>query len=163
MTEKIFIAQVMPLQNQMYGIAIRFGLSSEVAADCVQDTLLKLWRLRQGIPDDPAGCRLYCLRALRNQCLEVVEKSKPTIGVEEIRDIPDYREDDAEYRDTSAALGRLIESLPPPQREVIKLSGVDGLSNKEIEALTGQSSDNVRQLLSRARRRLRQLFLLINK
>lgn len=65
---------------------------------------------------------------------------------------------DAEYRDTRAAIERLIDSLPEGQRTAIRLSSFGGLDNNEIAATTGLSEANVRQLLSRGRRKLRELW-----
>ncbi|MDE6768460.1 MAG: RNA polymerase subunit sigma-70, partial [Muribaculaceae bacterium] len=41
---------------------------------------------------------------------------------------------------------------------VVMLSAVSGLSNNEIQEVTGLSDDNVRVLLSRGRKKLKQLF-----
>ncbi len=64
----------------------------------------------------------------------------------------------AEYRDQRQRIKNLIDSLPPGQRDVLRLSAFGGLDNSEIAEVTGMSESNVRQLLSRGRKRLRELF-----
>jgi len=57
----------------------------------------------------------------------------------------------------------MIDMLPENQRRVVMLSGIAGLSNSEIKKATGLSDDNVRVLLSRGRKKLRELFSRVNK
>ena len=49
-------------------------------------------------------------------------------------------------------------SLPESQRRVIMMHDVEGCDNSEIVETTGMSAENVRQLLSRARRFIRSRF-----
>ena len=60
--------------------------------------------------------------------------------------------------DQMAAVMNLIGELPDRQRQVILMHDVDGYPKEEIERVTGLSADNVRQLLSRARRFIRNHF-----
>ncbi|MDE5752093.1 MAG: sigma-70 family RNA polymerase sigma factor, partial [Duncaniella sp.] len=60
--------------------------------------------------------------------------------------------------DTAAFLEKMIDTLPAAQQTVVRLSLCGELSNDEIAEATGQSPDNVRQLLSRGRRKLRVLY-----
>ncbi|MDE6488217.1 MAG: sigma-70 region 4 domain-containing protein [Paramuribaculum sp.] len=54
---------------------------------------------------------------------------------------------------------KLMASLPEAQQRVVRLSSVGGCSNDEIAELTGFSPANVRTLLSRGRKRIRELFI----
>jgi RNA polymerase sigma-70 factor (ECF subfamily) len=51
-----------------------------------------------------------------------------------------------------------LASLNAPQRQVIQLAGYDGLSMKEIAAMTGESVSNVRHHYYRGLQRLRSLI-----
>lgn len=162
MTEKEFRQRVMSLHRLMYGMALRMGMPPDDAADAVQDTQLKLWRLRHGIPEDPDELRLYCLKAFRNSCISWFRRQHPEESADSLSDTPSPSASDAEYRDTRAAIERLIDSLPEGQRTAIRLSSFGGLDNNEIAATTGLSEANVRQLLSRGRRKLRERWRMIN-
>lgn len=157
MTETEFRIQVMPLQRLMYGIALRMGIPPDEAGDTVQESLLRLWRHRDRIPPPDAGLRVYCIAAHRNECITWLKHSRNDVPIEVATQLSAPLVEDAEYRDTSYQIGQLIESLPAGQREVIRLSGIGGLDTGEIAELTGQTDNNVRQLLSRGRRRLREL------
>ena len=52
----------------------------------------------------------------------------------------------------------LIARLPQQQRMVMMLRDVKGCSYEEVERLTGLNAVNVRVLLSRARKKIREEF-----
>lgn len=159
MTEKEFRQRVLPLQRLMYGIALRMGMPPDDAADAVQETQVNLWRHRDGIPEDQDDLRLYSITALRRECISMLRKRKPSVTLDEVteRQAPEEGAS-AEYRDTRQRMEVLIDSLPPGQCRVVRLSSFGGLDNAEIAEVTGQTETNVRQLLSRGRRRLRELL-----
>lgn len=158
MTEKEFRERVVPLQRMMYGIALRMDIPPDDAADTVQETLIRLWRHRDGIPQPPGEARLYCMAAFRNECLSWLRRKRSAVPLEEAGALAADEPPQTEFRDTRHRIEVLIDTLPGGQREVIRLSGFGGLDNREIAEATGQTENNVRQLLSRGRRRLRELM-----
>jgi len=151
MTEQEFRQRVLPLQHLMYGVALKTGLPPDDAADAVQETQVRLWRRRDRIPDDDTELKLYCMAALRRR--------KPSVALEEAEQLKTPEEESsAEYRDTRRRIETLIDSLPGSQGKVIRMSSFGGLDNAEIARATGNTENNVRQLLSRGRRRLRELL-----
>lgn len=159
MEEKEFRQKVMPLQRLMYSVALRMGVPPDDAADAVQETQMRLWRSRRGIPDDDIGLKSYCMAVLRNQCITWYRRHKEAESLEAVPEVEaSVTDETVEVGDTRFHIERLIDSLPQGQREVIRLSGFGELDNSEISEATGLSQVNVRQLLSRARRRLREIF-----
>ncbi len=158
MTEQEFRQKVLPLQRQMYGIALRMGIPPDDAADAVQETQIKLWRRRDGIPEADSELRLYCLAAFRNECISMLRRSRPIVGLDEAAELRGDETETTEYRDMKHRIETLIDRLPAGQSRVIRLSGFGGLDNTEIAEATGQTENNVRQLLSRGRKRLREMI-----
>ena len=158
MTEKEFRERVLPLRKLMYGIGLRIGLSPDDAADAVQETQVRLWQSRASIPSDPPHLKPYCLAAFKNECISLLRRARPKVPIDESPEIMAPDTDPVEYADTRQNIRRLIESLPEGQRQAVSLSSFGGMDNKEIAEAMGESDANVRQLLSRGRRRLRQLF-----
>ncbi|MDE6393175.1 MAG: sigma-70 family RNA polymerase sigma factor [Muribaculaceae bacterium] len=159
MTEQEFRQRVLPLQRLMYGVALKTGLPPDDAADAVQETQVRLWRRRDRIPDNDAELKLYCMAALRNECISTLRRRKPSVALEEAEELKTPEEESsAEYRDTRRRIETLIDSLPGSQGKVIRMSSFGGLDNAEIARATGNTENNVRQLLSRGRRRLRELL-----
>jgi RNA polymerase sigma-70 factor (ECF subfamily) len=61
-----------------------------------------------------------------------------------------------EAEETSSGVAEKIESLPDNQREVIRLKFQQGLSYKEISAVTGLSVSNVGFLIHTGIKRVRE-------
>jgi RNA polymerase sigma-70 factor (ECF subfamily) len=55
----------------------------------------------------------------------------------------------------------LIGQLPDQQRQIMQMRDVEDLAYEEIEKATGLTSINIRVLLSRARKKIREQFLAI--
>lgn len=67
-------------------------------------------------------------------------------------------EKELETKDKVRDIRRLIDRLPDKQRQVMKLKSIDDCSMDEIEQITGLSAVNIRVLLSRARKIIREQF-----
>ena len=64
-----------------------------------------------------------------------------------------------EERDNKEAIRRIIMSLPPLQQRIFQLKDLEGYETEEIVEITGIAAEAVRNNLSRARKRLRELYL----
>lgn len=75
-------------------------------------------------------------------------------------DIPDRAEetDTLESADSMARLTGMMQRLPEPQRKVMAMRDIDGMEFGEIAEATGLTQGNVRVLLYRARRQMRELI-----
>ena len=63
---------------------------------------------------------------------------------------------DIQNPEAFSIIQELIEQLPENQRQVIRLRGIEDCSYEDIEQITGLSSSNIRTLLSRARKLIRE-------
>ena len=63
-----------------------------------------------------------------------------------------------EMQDKVEQVRHLINRLPENQRQVLRLRGIEDCSIDEIEQITGLSAVNIRVLLSRARKIIREQF-----
>ncbi len=159
MQEKEFRERVMPLQRRMFAKALKTGLCAADAADAVQEAQLRLWRGREGLPDEEGALSAYCLTTLRNECIAILRRRRETATI----DGPETAamtggEETAEAQDTCRHVEQMIDTLPENQKRVIRMSGFGGFEVREISEATGFTQANVRQLLSRARKRLRILL-----
>ena len=162
MKEKEFIAFIKPLQRQMYALSLSILRDERDVADCLQEVYTRLWENRHKLKDmeNPEG---YCMVAVRRGAIDIIRQRSRNL-LHDIDDPPDVADtsptpaDDTEARDDLDMVTDLMCRLPDRQKEVLRLSGISGLSNREIEEATGLSGENVRVLLSRARKRLKGLF-----
>ncbi|MDX2284106.1 MAG: sigma-70 family RNA polymerase sigma factor [Bacteroidia bacterium] len=138
-------------------IALRLLGNADDADDLVQETLLR-WIAadRSGIENEQG----YLVRALMNRGLNLIRDRKkreshlPHIAPELLTDHVPARIE----QEDSLSLGMLamLEKLSPQERAVFMLKEIFSYSHAEIAELLGISEDNCRQLLSRARKHLRE-------
>lgn len=157
MTEQQFRDRVMPHHRLMSGMAMAILGDREDAMDCLQDCLLALWNRRDEL-EHVDNVKAYCLHTVRNCALSMLRRTNRLETV-----IPEIDESldpqtRLEDKDRLAKVMEQIESLPAAQREVIRMSAILGLSNDDVAKMSGQSPGNVRTLLSRARKRLKEYF-----
>lgn len=158
-----FKAVFLQLGRMMYVEALRILHSQTDAEDAVQEVYARLWEHRSelGLVGNP---RSYAMTVLRNHCLHIVnaamyrrtEATGPFEGTATLASSDPHEE--IENRDRIGKVFELLETLPENQRKVLTLHDVEGRTNQEIEQITGLSPDNIRQLLSRARKAIRNHF-----
>jgi RNA polymerase sigma-70 factor (ECF subfamily) len=68
-------------------------------------------------------------------------------------------EQQAAVRNLTSCLMRMIEQLPEPYREAMKLSDIEGLSQREVADRSGVSLSGAKSRVQRARQRLREMLL----
>lgn len=149
----------MPHYATMYRIAATICRSSDDAADAVQDTVMKLWEKRNQLVD-AENWGAYCATAVKHQCISILRKQKDSTDISNAGHLATESQasDTAEISAEISILNRIIETLPENQQSVVRLSSFACCTNSEIAETTGLSEANVRTLLSRARRRIRELF-----
>lgn len=154
MSEEEFKDTVMPLGAKMYGCAASILGDREDALDAVQDALTTLWDKRN-LLNRAESKEAYCIATVRNSSLKIIRKKGAdnlTIQLNEdlaitSRDNPDAVEDLKIVK-----LG--ISSLGENQRKILLLRSMSGLTHEEISKTMGISLQNVRTILSRARKSL---------
>lgn len=162
MDELQFKGLIMPLHKTLYAFALSILHDEHDAADCLQDTFTRLWENRHRLAD-VGNVRAYAIVTVKNIALTMAaHRSHQGMSLDdEPPDIPDSSPTPHEAlanRDSLHTMQSMLGQLPENQRKVVLLSGVAGLSNSEIGKATGLSDENVRVLLSRGRKKLRNLF-----
>ncbi|MDX2445098.1 MAG: sigma-70 family RNA polymerase sigma factor [Bacteroidales bacterium] len=157
-----FKIQVLPLQDKLYSFALRFLGDSEDAKDAVQEVFLKLWELRNSL-DSYRSLVAFAMTVTRNHCLDRI-KAKRTIPIEDNKvyssQIVNATPGDIlEKKDLAEIVRKIINELPENQRSVIQLRDIDGFDNQEIGEILKMDANNVRVLLSRARKKVREELL----
>ncbi|MEN5181823.1 RNA polymerase sigma factor [Comamonas odontotermitis] len=133
------------------------GLMSDPdrADDLVQDTLERAWS-RFSMWQKHSELRAWMFGIMHNQFIDRIraQRSRPEDSVgDDLPEMPQrpQQADALEVRD----LDRLLQRLPPEQREVLLLVSVEELSYQEVATVVGVPIGTVMSRLSRARARLR--------
>lgn len=152
--KKLFL----PFHPKLYRIAYRMVQSQEDAEDILQDTYTKLWEKRKQLPDI-LNYESFAVRVLKNTCLDFLKKNKLySLQVEEVEvaDLTSFSRQ-LENENVLEHLRRLVEYLPAQHQKVFQLHYRDEFSLEEIEDITGLSNGNIKVILSRARKMIKDL------
>ena len=147
------------LRPRLVQTALRVVADASTAEDVAQDTLLKLWSMRAELDRYSSVDALGAVIAHR-LALNVWRSSRRNEKV----DLPDTiaadgtPESDMLAGEQSAMLDSVLASLPQAQQTLIRLRHEEGFDNASIAALVGSTEGAVRTALSRARRRVAELF-----
>ena len=153
-----FKQRFLPLNARLYKAAYLLLGNEDDAKDLVQDAYLKLWDKRDSL-NNIYNDQGYCMRVVRNMCLDRLRTVTPDILDKPPEELPILSEDDTssgiERNETARLIKQCIARLPAQQQKVIRLRELGECTMQEIMEATGLSAENVRVLLSRARKALR--------
>lgn len=158
-----FKNKYMGSHQKLYRVAYRLLENEADAQDVVQDTYAKLWNKRTELEQIENG-EAYAMMMLRNLCIDHLRsrslKHQESIDVVEFRlmDEGESTQQRLENEEDLTRIERIIGTLPQQQQMVLKLRHWDDFSMEEIENATGLTAVNVRVMLSRARKRIKELI-----
>lgn len=158
MDAKQFHTTVVPLYRELYAMAFAVCGDRDDACDIVQDAMVKLWNSRDSL-DTLGSIKAYAVTVLRRTAIDVLRRRRPVTTIEEA-DIGTVAEES--YTEDIKLLHDVIKILPDRQRRVVTLSAIEGYDPAEISEMTGLSPGNVRQILSRGRRKIKEIYLKIS-
>ena len=147
-----------PFHPKLYRIAFALLNNADDAEDILQDTYYKLWDKRTELINvlQPEA---FCVRLVKNLCLDFLRAPRNRIDNESVESLNIMTgtnpERELESKEKIHQIETMIKQLPDKQRIVIQMRGCGDCSFEEIEAATGESAANVRVLLSRARKTLK--------
>lgn len=154
-----FRDDVLPLKNKIFRLALRVTLNEAEAEDIVQDVLVRIWNKRDEL-DDVESMEAYSLTVCRNLALDrLARKETSNLALDEAPVMPsqDAQPDQQLIRNERLRLvDKFFNTLPVQQRMVMQLRDIEGRPYKEIAAITGQSEEQVKVNLFRARQRIRK-------
>ena len=159
MDSSAFKRLLLPHYRRMYATAMTILRNSDDASDAVQEAFTRLWEKRDDLPniDTPEA---YCVTTIKRICIDRIRKNALHINevTEDTLLISDDSDIQADNRESLQLVTLLMNKLPEQQRQVLQLRAFNDCSLEEIESITGLTGVNVRTLLSRARRRMKELF-----
>lgn len=161
MDAECFKQQYLPCHEKLYRIAFRLLGNACDAEDMVQEAYLKLWNKRDELAEvkNPES---YSVVILKNLCFDFLRSAKDNIDDRAPEDLNIASETsvatEIEIKDEFNRIKEVIFHLPRQQRQVMILRHVNDCSMEEIEKVTGLNAINIRVLLSRARKKIREQF-----
>lgn len=149
----------LPCHRKLFSVAYRLMSNAQAAEDMVQETFLKLWMQRDKMEkvDNPEAYSITVLRRIfydkmRAGHLQEVDKDVGSLQVSSSQNISKQLEEADEYQ----RVRLLINHLPEPQARIMLMRDIEDRSFEEISTETGLTEVNIRSILSRARKKIRE-------
>ena len=149
----------LPCHRKLYAVAWRLTGNAQAAEDLVQETFLRLWTRRQQIVS--VECvEAYSVTTLRRIFYDTkrskqIEASEREISELHVKDSEDLNQR-IDAQDEWQRIRTMILALPDPQGKIMIMRDVEGQTYEEISVETGLTEVNLRSILSRARKRIRE-------
>jgi RNA polymerase sigma-70 factor (ECF subfamily) len=161
-----FKRQFLPFHPKLYRIALALVGNKDDAEDILQEAYCKLWNKRADL-EMVDNAEAFSVTLVKNICIDFLRSPQANRYEERIENVQvasgTSPEKELEEADELETVRQLIERLPENQRLVIKLRGLSDCSLEEIEEITNFSATNVRTLLFRARKTIKEQYLKIKR
>lgn len=150
------------LRPRIVALALGITTDDSEAEDVAQETLLKMWSIRDRL-DSYRSVESLAIVVARHKAVDILRRRAAStgVGIEEI-ELPDpglTPEESIVESETDNEADSLLAMLPEGQRIVLKMKHIDGLEVEEIARLTGSNPNAIRVTLSRARHRVKEIFM----
>jgi len=158
MNSERFKKEILPLRQQLFHLSLKMLGDKQNAEDAVQESLLKLWRVRGTLKsyDNPDA---FAKTVTKNTCLDIIRLRKQTKTIDEYFKLSDSDNPQLqlERQDTNKLIRMIIQTLPL----IIMMKDIDEYETGEIAEITGTTIEAVRIYLSRTRTKVLEEYLKI--
>ncbi len=151
----------LPFSSQLYSIAFRLTHNVQRSEDLVQETYLRLWTQRNSL-DKVEHPLTYTIGILRHLFMDQLRSNKMIMTQSPVEDYPLSTETDLprsiDATNQYKRLINIITHLPDPQGKIMMMRDIEDRSYTDISDELGLSEVNIRSILSRSRKRVRQIL-----
>ena len=155
-----FKIKVLPLRSKMLCYAGKLTGGEEDAEDIVQEVLLRLWKRREEL-EHCENIEAFSMTLVHHLYIDQWRKRrKEEREIKEESSVENTTPEKLlEIKDSVRLNQEIIATLPTLQQAVIRMKDVEGYETEEIAEITGCQVEAVRSNLSRARRKVRDIYL----
>ena len=162
MNADVFKQLFLPHHKKMYRIAFRMVENQHDAEDIVQETYIKLWKKRNELAHIE-NTESFAIAVLKNTCLDFLRKMKPEIVELSALNQEFSLSEQIENNEKLQHVEAIVKQLPERQQQLIRLKHYEDFSDKEIEKITGLKTGNIKMIISRARKTIKEQFSTLYK
>lgn len=158
MTRREFSERYLPLNETLYKVAYYIMESREEAEDVVQDMYVRLWNSLDSL-DLVENPKAYCVTVIRNMCLNRLRRADRYRMTELDDSISEYvcEPGPTEEREKVERVMQAMDGLSKSERTVFEMRFLQDMSYEDIEKTTGMKNLTLRVLISRARKKIRNM------
>lgn len=159
MKRNIVLTTFERLRHRLHAAARNIA-GQDNADDVLQDAFIKLWSLKN-LPDSQEQTAMIASTIVKNTSIDYVRSDKTEDQVQSSCERTDPKEQ--EVREVFDEVKRIIElQLTETQRQVLWMRDYEGYTFVEIADAMSITEENARQILSRARRIVRETYKRLN-
>jgi RNA polymerase sigma-70 factor, ECF subfamily len=128
------------------------------ANDILQQLYVKLYKHCEQL-QDVRNMNAWLYQIARNAVYDYYREQGRTLPVEDESKLEEKLQQDSEQQDSESLVLPLINMLPTEYAEPLRLSEIEGISQKEIAERLGMSYSGAKSRVQRGREKLKELFL----
>lgn len=158
---KQFKIDVLPLRDKLLSYARKLTEDPSDAEDAVQEVMLKLWNMRQKL-DEYRSIEGLAMTMTHHRCMDIWRASRPdtlTLDCVQAQSQSATPERLLEEKDEFRLMREIIDLLPTQQRMILQMKDIQEYETEEIAEITGCNAETIRSNLSRARKKVRDIYL----
>lgn len=146
-------------RQQLYGFILKRVSDPHLAEDIVQDVMIKALTSRDSLRDD-TKVEAWLYQITRNAITDYYRVHKEIGSLPDENILPEEgRDADVRQELAVCCIRPFVEQLPPPYKETIILSELEGLTQAEVAQKQGISLSGVKSRVHRGRQLLKGALL----
>ena len=159
MTQQEYEHIVPELRPRLKDIGRQFFGDEEMAEDIAQETLMRLWLLRERIAS-LTDIKPLAVRMAKNLCVSEWRKQKVRQGDALQAEFPAHEDTqrNMELKDEIARLRQAVSQLKPAEQRLFRMRHEAEMDIQQISAVTGIGVRSVSAMLSTAKRKLSEIL-----
>ncbi len=158
--EQAFATLFHTYKNKLYGYLYRITESNEITEDIIQEIFLKLWKDKSELIKI-TQFDAYLFKMAKNQTINAFKNAaRQSLLLAEYFENQDIEVNSTEnmiqFDETQKLLKEIVESLPPQQKLIFKLSREQYLKHEEIAEMLNLSPSTVKNHIIQALSTIKQ-------
>lgn len=167
MEQKEFEREAGNIRPRLLKQAIRYLQDEDNSEDVIQEVMLKLWYMRTQL-EQYRSVEALAMVITKHYCLNRLQRMPHSnLFIEQMEAEAEPKELSPEEnmisQEEKEALLHLVDQLPDAQQATLQMKHMEGMEISEIARIMGTTEVTVRSNLSRARKRIKELFLMQKK
>lgn len=145
-------------EAKLRGFVMKRVRDKDEANDILQQLYVKLYRHCEQL-QDVRNMNAWLYQITRNAVYDYYREQGRSIPIEDESKLEEQFNQEVEPHATESLVLPLINMLPPEYAEPLRLSEIEGISQKEIAERLGMSYSGAKSRVQRGREKLKELFV----